>query len=65
MGENENVGQAELTNRIQEMIEGESPEVLQEILNLVTYHTAYQAGVVDGADDFEHIISKPIGELIR
>lgn len=57
-------GQAKLTNRIIEMIEGESPEVLEEFIQLLTYHTGYAAGVFSGDDTFEQIINSKPNELI-
>lgn len=48
--------EVELTNRIQEMIEGESPEVLKEILNLIKYHCGYRAGAFNGEAKVKAVI---------
>lgn len=58
-------GQAiELTNRIKEMTEGESPEVLAEVVKLLEYHMGYHAGVVHGGDSLTTIISTDIEDII-
>lgn len=60
-----NEGQAiELTNRIQEMTEGESPEVLEEIVRLLNYHAGYHAGTFDGQDSLTTILTTDINNLI-
>ncbi|MEX3711222.1 hypothetical protein ABFV99_02335 [Cytobacillus horneckiae] len=46
----------ELTERIAEMIEGETSEALEEIITLLNYHTGYKAGLFNGRDSFEKII---------
>ncbi|MEC1155022.1 hypothetical protein [Cytobacillus horneckiae] len=48
----------ELAERITEMIEGETSEVLEEIITLLNYHTGYKAGLFNGNDSFEKIISE-------
>jgi hypothetical protein len=47
----------ELTDRIMEMVEGESPEVLEEIERLLIYHAGYKARIFTGNDPFEKIIN--------
>lgn len=55
---NNQVGQAvELTNKIMELVEGESPEVLQEMHTLLNYHMAMKAGVVDGSLSVKNVIA--------
>jgi hypothetical protein len=52
------VGQAvELTNKIAELVEGESPEVLREMYTLLNYHMAMKAGVVDGSLPVRKVIA--------
>lgn len=58
MAKNQTIGQAELTKRILEIIEGESPEVLAEQLSLLEHHMAFKAGVVRGNEKFADIIKK-------
>lgn len=56
MAKDQSIGQAELTNLILEIIEGESPEILAEQLSLLNYHMAFKAGVVNGDEKFIDII---------
>lgn len=61
----ENIGQAfKLTERITEMIEGETPEVLHEINTILNYHMAYRAGQVTGKDSLEDILLIKTEELV-
>ncbi|QJT70362.1 hypothetical protein [Microcystis phage MaeS] len=48
----------ELTERIIEMIEGESVDVLEEIVSLLNYHAGYRAGIVDHEANFTEILNR-------
>lgn len=57
MDKNEVVAQNTLTNRINEMVEGESVEVLEEVVKLLNYHMGYHAGVFTGEDSVSKVLS--------
>ena len=57
---NNNAGQAvELANRILEIIEGETTDVLMDINKMLNFYMAYRAEIVDGSEKFNEILNKP------
>lgn len=53
-----------LLDRVKEMIDGESPENLNQIMKLINYHAGYHAGVFDGSDSFETVMKADIEDLM-
>lgn len=57
--ENNNAGQAvELANRILEIIEGETTDVLMDINKMLNFYMAYRAGIIDGSEKINEIFNK-------